>query len=166
MTRIAKLSVVGIMAVVFVFLALDQVFANHLGVSQFLANKSQRAIKLTNPTGREMFALWLQYNEDGSYDDCDSVVIAPHETTSGFCCGTGTNEIISAPTGPGLLAVLTNHRVGLVGRQSGGEKQALFMLDPLVFSVTEGDAKTCACDELDAQGLPLTLLRPFGIRCD
>jgi hypothetical protein len=158
------------------------------GGSQYLIHvrgntSGQDEIKIFNPSAVEMFVLYLEYNSDFSFSECDAGVYAAKSTSfGGGNTQTGSplgsvssrtyNELIAVPT-TGKVAGAISLQFGVLATMGSGSRDgenrfpgpSFVSQTPNKFKVLSPAAATCACGELSSFGLPSNLLRNFRIRC-
>ena len=135
------------------------------GLSPFVVIRGGRTHepKIYNPTKFDLFAVAIYYDSDETFDFCESFNLSPHDTDFGstFSSSRGHVEIIAGISG--LSAAGINPNVGIVA--STGKGRVGQPLNPEIFSVTDSDAITCICDELDSNGESATFFKNFRVKC-
>ena len=145
------------------FRSVSGVFAINMGVSMYLAQRTNdgRNTMLSNPTGKEMFALAIFYDEDENFANCQGFVLSANdvETFTSVGVDDGFTQIISVPTS-GTVLLHRHHHLGLIARNG---KRNFFLIDPVLFKFEDSNVAACARCELESFSLPSRLLAPFGI---
>jgi hypothetical protein len=162
-TRKAKHLVMGAMALIVLSLvAAGGVFALHGGVSMYMAQRVNdgRHTTISNPTGKEMFALAINYDESENFDNCQGFILSPSDVDD-FHSGPdeGFTQIISVPTS-GTPNLAKHHNLGLIARNG---HRNFFLIDPVLFKFEDSNVAACARCELENFSLPRGLLAPFGV---
>lgn len=141
-------------------------------------------VHIANPTGREMYALMIRYDHDGSLDTeagwddgdtenggCEGAVVPPHgfvkELVFDGADYKTLYEMITVPTDTGEYDRTGRGDLGLIVRSMKNQQGRA--ISPGFFRLPIGADRTaliaCICDELELDGQPDDLFSELGISC-